>query len=309
MLVSLIKIQRILFLSLLFPLTVCQAEDNGPVKFYDGVDTKSEKQKAKIKKNAISNPLKNNSDDLVEQELEQATTLAQQKSLSPKPPIAESTSLDGIESQIVKKYVIKKNETLFAIANRFNVSKAQLATWNNITSPNQVYAGQILKIFKYKQKHSNLKSLKNEPKTAKNSREVSQKTSIISTNNKNMLKFYCQWPTEGKIIKNFSQSHGKGIEISGKLGQSIKAIAAGQIVAVSAGIYGHGGFIVIRHENQYLSSYVNNKRALVKNGQTVTQGQVIAEMGKVGRKRPSLQLQIRKNGKLVDPMRFLPKKI
>ena len=209
------------------------------------------------------------------------------------------------ESYEVENYIVGENESLSTIASRFGVAPEPLAAWNNITSPNQIYAGQKLKIFKNKQKHSLPKFSKKREKIDKNVRDNAQKTSIISINNKNMLKFYYHWPTEGKVVRNFSQTNGAGIEISGKVGQAIRAIAAGTVVAVGPRIYGHGSFIVIQHDNQYLSSYTNNRRSFVTNNQRVKQGQIIAEMGKViGSKLPSLKFAIRKNGKLVNPMQF-----
>lgn len=253
-----------------------------------------------------------NSDDaeLLDQEPEQAiATTEYKKSAVKKSSRDPKPTLDQKSSAATESYVVGKNESLSRIALRFNVAVGQLMAWNDITAPNQVYAGQKLKIFKNKQKHSLLKSSKKQPKIAENVRDDAQKTSIISINNKSMLKFYYHWPTTGKVVKNFAQTGGRGIEIKGKAGQAIKATAAGKVVAVSPGIFGHGGFIVIQHHDQFLSSYANNRRSLVKNGQIVAQGQIIAEMGRVGRKPPSLEFEIRNNGKLVDPLRFLPKKI
>lgn len=332
MLISLQKISQ-LFLLLLFIPLICSAEDDGaPAKFYDGLPIEAEKtvkpHTAKPKQ-GLSNPFlqlfttkkaetakqvetaKDDDSDAEEQELERAAA-AQRKKISrpnnnpPAPPDLKLNSAS--KDDTFQTYVVGKNETLYSIALRFKVPFAQLAAWNAITSTNQLYSGQKLKIFKHKQKHSTSKSPKNQLEPAENLRENSQKTSIISINNKSMLKFYCHWPTKGKIIKTFSQSGGRGIEISGKAGQAIKAIAEGNVVAVSPGIYGHGGFIVIEHADRILSSYANNSRSLVKNGQAVAQGQMIAEMGRVGRKPPSLELEIRKNGVLVNPMLCLPKK-
>jgi lipoprotein NlpD len=264
----------VILLYLLFWPVVCNAGDNGaPAKFYDGLQNRTQK------------PANRHTSAL-------------------------GADLDKEAHPLAENYVVEKNESLSAIALRFKVSPEHLAAWNNITSPDQVYAGQKLKFFKNKQKHSFLKSSKKSAETAEFVRDNPQKTSIISINNKSMLKFYHHLPTEGKIIKNFSQTGGRGIEISGKLGQAVKAVAAGKVVAVSSGIYGHGSFIVIQHNDHHLiSSYAHNRRALVKNGQQVAQGQVIAEMGQVGRKPPSLEFEMRKNGKLVNPMLFLPKKI
>ncbi len=231
-----------------------------------------------------------------------------------KPPLSEkilennNNKLDSEPHVPLDSYVVAKNESLFSIALRFGVSVEELAAWNNLTSPDQVFAGQKLKFFKDKQKDRHLNLTQKQSKIAENKEEFSEKTSIISINNKSMLKFYCHWPARGKVIKNFAQTDGRGIEIGGKLGQAVKAAATGKVVAVSSGIYGHGSFIVIQHNQQFLSSYANNRRSLVRNGQKVKQDQVIAEMGRVGRNLPSLEFEIRRNGILVDPLGYLPKK-
>jgi lipoprotein NlpD len=296
--ISLLKIRQIL-LCILFFLMMGKVEANGaPAKFYD--DLKIEAQKiVNSQKSPITVPIDNtlllNSDSVNE-------------SHKKIPKKKSAHNLNPTTTAVVQPYLVLKNDTLFSISSRFNVAPEQLATWNDINPPYQVYSGQKLKIFKNKQKHSPAKSVKNPRKTAKNVRDNSQKTSIISINNKSMLKLYYHWPTEGKVIKKFSQTGGRGIEIGGKLGQAIKAVAVGKVVAVSPGIYGHGSFVLIQHKDSYLSTYANNQRVLVKNGQLVAQDQVIAEMGQVGHKPPSLEFEIRKNGNLVDPLRVLPKK-
>jgi lipoprotein NlpD len=275
------------------------------LKLFDDKKTAQKKVSSVVDKSA----------EILEKELEQATAIVQQQKKLPKkqtPPELtieiNNKKLEADDNVLLDSYEVAKNESLYSIASRFGVSVEELAAWNNLTSPDQLYAGQKLKFFKDKQKDSLLNLTKKPPKIAKNKEDFSEKTSIISINNKSMLKFYCHWPVQGKIIKNFVQTDGRGIEIGGKVGQAIKAAATGKVVAVSSGIYGHGSFIVIQHSDQFLTSYANNKRSLVKNGQRVMQDQVIAEMGQVGRNQPSLEFEIRKKGILVNPIEYLPKK-
>lgn len=289
------KIPAILLFLLFFPVLCRAAEETGaPAKFYDGLPIETAKSdsyytvKANESLSAIAARYGYN-----------YIKLARWNDIPAPYNVVKGQKLKLFNPSASN---IHKNATV-------KVSFAQLPARNDINSPNQVYAEKKLKVFKNKQKHSLQKPSQKQLKTAKIVRDNPQKTSIISINNKSMLKFYYHWPTEGKIIKNFSQTGGRGIEIRGKAGQAIKAAAAGKVVAVSPGIFGHGGFIVIQHHAQFLSSYANLRLSLVKNGQTVAPGQMIAEMGRVGHKPPSLEFEIRKNGKLVDPLRFLPKKI
>ena len=114
------------------------------------------------------------------------------------------------------------------------------------------------------------------------------------------------WPTEGKVIANFSDGSSKGIVISGKRGQPINASAGGRVIFSGTGIRGLGKLVVIRHNSNYLSVYAHNENLLVKEGQTVRKGQRIAEMGNSDADQVKLHFEIRRQGKPVDPAKLLP---
>jgi len=113
------------------------------------------------------------------------------------------------------------------------------------------------------------------------------------------------WPTEGRVSSHFSEST-KGMDISGKTGQPVLASAAGKVVYSGTGLRGYGQLIIIKHNSAYLSAYAHNNKLLVKEGQTVSRGQKIAEMGNTDSKLVRLHFEIRKNGKPVDPLKHLP---
>jgi lipoprotein NlpD len=113
------------------------------------------------------------------------------------------------------------------------------------------------------------------------------------------------WPTKGKILDGFSEGT-KGIDISGTLGQAVNASAAGKVVYSGGGLRGYGKLIIIKHNSTYLSAYAHNNKLLVKEGQAVSQGQKIAEMGSTDSSLVKLHFEIRKNGKPVDPLKHLP---
>ncbi|MGO8754085.1 MAG: peptidoglycan DD-metalloendopeptidase family protein [Gallionellaceae bacterium] len=114
-------------------------------------------------------------------------------------------------------------------------------------------------------------------------------------------------PTSGKIIAEYSESENrKGIDVAGKIGQPILASAAGKVVYSGSGLRGYGKLIIIKHNQTYLSAYAHNDRILVKEGQTVTKGQKIAEMGNSDADHVELHFEIRKLGKPVDPAKYLP---
>ena len=132
--------------------------------------------------------------------------------------------------------------------------------------------------------------------------------SITSIENKKMSALNFNWPIKGKVLKNFSPSRNKGIDIAGKQGQLIKATEAGKVVYEGQGLIGFGKLLIIKHNALYLSAYTNNSRLLVNEGESVEKGQAIAKVGDVGIKRTSLHFEIRKNGKPVNPLKLLPKK-
>lgn len=113
------------------------------------------------------------------------------------------------------------------------------------------------------------------------------------------------WPTNGKLLSNFSKN-SKGLKISGQSGQAILASASGEVVYSGNGLRGYGNLIIIKHNNTYLSAYAHNSRILVKEGDSVTKGQKIAEMGNTDADSVQLHFEIRKNGKPVDPLIYLP---
>jgi len=114
------------------------------------------------------------------------------------------------------------------------------------------------------------------------------------------------WPVQGKVIAGFSEATNKGLDIAGKLGDSVTASAPGRVVYSGSGLRGYGKLVIIKHNKTYLSAYAHNKDILVKEGQSVVKGQKIAEVGNTDSDTPKLHFEIRKLGKPVDPAKYLP---
>lgn len=113
-------------------------------------------------------------------------------------------------------------------------------------------------------------------------------------------------PTKGKVIGEYSESaNRKGVDIAGVKGQPILASAAGKVVYSGSGLRGYGKLVIIKHNKTFLSAYAHNEQILVKEGQSVTRGQKIAEMGNTDADQVKLHFEIRKFGKPVDPAKFL----
>ena len=114
-------------------------------------------------------------------------------------------------------------------------------------------------------------------------------------------------PAKGKLIGEFSESaNRKGIDIAGKLGQPVTASAPGKVVYSGSGLRGYGKLVIIKHNKTYLSAYAHNDQILVKEGQNVTRGQKIAEMGNTDADQVKLHFEVRRFGKPVDPAKYLP---
>jgi lipoprotein NlpD len=114
------------------------------------------------------------------------------------------------------------------------------------------------------------------------------------------------WPAKGGLLAGFAEPSSKGVDIGGKPGDPVVAAAAGQVLYTGTGIRGFGKLIVIRHEGGFSSVYAHNREILVKEGQSVARGQRIAELGDTDADRPKLHFEIRKAGKPVDPLKYLP---
>jgi lipoprotein NlpD len=116
------------------------------------------------------------------------------------------------------------------------------------------------------------------------------------------------WPTTGapSIVTGFDEQRNKGVDIAGKAGDPVLASADGRVVYAGAGLRGYGNLIILKHNNTYLSAYAHNQTLLVKEDQTVRKGQKIAEMGSSDADRVKLHFEIRRQGKPVDPARYLP---
>lgn len=114
------------------------------------------------------------------------------------------------------------------------------------------------------------------------------------------------WPAKGKITNPFSEGgNAKGIDIEGTMGQEVYAAASGKVIYNGGDLRGYGNMIIIKHDKDFLSVYAHNSKTTVKEGQSITKGQKIAEMGSSGTDKVKLHFEIRFQGKSVDPVKYL----
>lgn len=236
-------------------------------------------------------------------------------------------------------YRVQKGDTLYSIAFNFGFDYHDLADLNGIPNPAVIQVGQEIRLFPAAGATAGVGSkpveadIKSQPMVVKlpySEQAVAQvekmqaaqpmvgtkpavevkppKPDLVVTAGVAQGDIPVQWemPASGKVVSGFSEKdHRKGIEIAGKLGQSIYSSAAGKVVYSGSGLRGYGKLIIIKHNNTYLSAYAHNDKLLVKEGQMVAKGQMIAQMGSTDANRVALHFEIRKLGKPVDPANYL----
>lgn len=204
------------------------------------------------------------------------------------------------------QYVVQRGDTLYSIAFRFGWDWRALAQRNKIGSPYTIKPGQVIYISK--QATASAKPARPAAKTVAKPapRPAPRPAPAPVASNKSGGKWL--WPTDGTTVAKFSSSTSlsKGIDIAGNLGQPVRATAKGTVVYAGSGLRGYGELIIIKHDEVYISAYGHNRRLLVDEGQQVNAGQTIAEMGSTGTDRVKLHFEIRRQGKPVDPLQYLP---
>ena len=108
------------------------------------------------------------------------------------------------------------------------------------------------------------------------------------------------------MIRSFDGANSKGIDIANVAGTPVFAAAGGTVVYASNGLRGYGNLLIIKHNADYLTAYAHNRTLLVKEGETVQQGQKVAEMGDSDNDRVMLHFELRYDGRSIDPTRSLP---
>ena len=211
-----------------------------------------------------------------------------------------------------RTYTIRKGDTLYSIAWRYHLDYKKLAWWNGIGAPYTIYPGQQLRLnppkaipLKTTPPSKEKKITRSKVDQAKVDSQHQNRSSV-----KHDSKLYWHWPTNGQVIEGFSASGTvrKGIDIAGVPGQSVKAASRGKVVYSGSGLIGYGQLIIIKHDETFLSAYAHNRKLLVKEGDYVTIGQRIAELGNTGTDRPKLHFEIRRYGQPVDPLKYLPRR-
>ncbi len=221
------------------------------------------------------------------------------------------------------QYVVRKGDTLFSIAFRYGWDYKALAARNNIPLPYTIHPGQTIR-FDGRTGSAPTAVVTKSGSSSSSSSKTTVFTRPAGTASPSVASKPAPaplppagpaptgwgWPSNGVLIGKFSSngSLNKGIDIAGDLGQPVLAASDGTVVYAGSGLRGYGELVIIKHSDTYVSAYGHNRRLLVREGQQVKVGQTIAEMGSTGTDRVKLHFEIRRQGKPVDPLQFLPRR-
>ena len=206
--------------------------------------------------------------------------------------------------------VVRRGDTLFALARIHNITPGDLAAWNGLSNPNAIYPGQTLRLYP-----GGTAAVTRPPAATGGAAHTAPKPATtpptpVATPAPASSGIGWRWPAEGALVGRFvaGETTKQGVDIAGAIGDTVRAAGPGVVVYSGAGLVGYGELIIIKHNEQWLSAYGHNRKRLVNEGQNVKAGEQIAEMGRTGTSRDMLHFEIRYEGKPVDPLIYLPKK-
>ena len=251
-------------------------------------------------------------------------------------------------------YTVRRGDTLLRIAFDHGQSYRDLVTWNNLSDPDDIKVGQVLRtaperttstavvtqpvpmlpdsrpaVPRKTLPRADKKAYTEDTAEAPRSEKAGERAEVVAAaaaaaaptpaaaaaagsrigstvTATDDEKLSWMWPSDGRIIATFDEGKSKGIDIAGRAGQQVMAAGAGKVMYAGSGIRGYGNLVIVKHSNSLLSAYAHNRAIVVKEGDNVAKGQVIAEMGDSDAETVKLHFEIRQQGKPVDPSRFLP---
>ncbi|HEX3636332.1 MAG TPA: peptidoglycan DD-metalloendopeptidase family protein [Paraburkholderia sp.] len=224
-------------------------------------------------------------------------------------------------------YRVRRGDTLARVAQHHHISVKQLQAWNGLKASARLKPGQVLHVASpetvraVKQANaaaaaqpaaqtSSQATAQTSPQASAQSaapapdptevREVTQET------RRHASSVTLAWPAEGGVVEAFQPGETRGIEIGGKAGDPVRAAADGKVMYAGTGLNSYGSLIIVQHNKDFLTAYSHNRKLLVKMGDIVRKGQQIAEMGDESNSRVSVGFELRRDGKPVDPLPYLP---
>ncbi|NDP37624.1 MAG: peptidoglycan DD-metalloendopeptidase family protein [Rhodoferax sp.] len=213
-------------------------------------------------------------------------------------------------------YSVKPGDTLIRIGLEHGQAARDIARWSNLENPNRIEVGQVLRVVPPAPAIVVNGGVVAKPVTSAIATPVPAASAPVAPSASSTPAPTAAttadddidwiWPTNGAVLAGFDEVKNKGLDIGGVAGDPVVAAADGRVVYVGAGLRGYGNLIILKHNNTYLTAYAHNKTLLIKEDQAVRKGQKIAEMGSSDSDRVKLHFEVRRQGKPVDPARYLP---
>ena len=207
-------------------------------------------------------------------------------------------------------YSVKPGDTVMQIGRNTNQNWRDIVKWNNLESANQIEVGQVLRVVPLDSNGSATKPpvvAAPTPTPAPAAGTVTPAPlppAASATAAEDDIPW--MWPSSGVLISGYDEVKSKGLKIGGKLGDPVYASADGRVVYAGSGLRGYGNLVILKHNETYLTAYAHNQTLLVKEDQAVRKGQRIADMGSSDADKVMLHFEVRRNGKPVDPAKYLP---
>jgi murein DD-endopeptidase MepM/ murein hydrolase activator NlpD len=198
-------------------------------------------------------------------------------------------------------YRVEQGDTVSKIARANRTTVQNITRWNGLSNADSIEVGQVLRVAPPGSTATASASAGTAPAAA---RAPAAESGAAAAKPGPAVSLV--WPAPGTVIRTFDGKNSKGIDIVNAAGTRIVAAADGTVVYAGNGLRGYGNLLIVKHDADYLTAYAHNRALLVKEGESVRQGQDIAEMGDTDTNRVMLHFELRYNGRSTDPARYLP---
>lgn len=220
-------------------------------------------------------------------------------------PQSESGREPASADKIVTHHKVMPGETLYSIAFEYGRDHRDVARWNNIPKPYTIFPKQRLRVIPIADDEKKIRKKRKLVTATRSSRKT---VTAVNKQGSYSGKLKWGWPTNGEVVSTFSYSDPgrRGIDIVGTKGQPVYAAAAGIVVYKGSGLRGYGNLVIVQHNDTYFSAYAHTDGVVVKEDEKVKLGQKLADMSDTGSEKIQLHFEIRRNGKPVNPLKYLP---
>lgn len=249
--------------------------------------------------------------------------------VSPRPTVASANApapraqvQSGSQSSGV--HVVRRGETLYSLGRAYEMRPHRIASYNGLSMNGGLSIGQRVRI----PGGANQSPIANsapaplpprqqiartpdyldqaEPVSRPQAPVMQQETQIEQVDNGSGFR----WPVRGRVISKFgskpNNTRNEGINIAVPEGTGVRAAEAGVVAYAGNELKGYGNLVLVRHQNGWVTAYAHNSELMVKRGDAVRRGDVIARAGKTGSvKTPQVHFEVRQGATAVDPMKYL----